>query len=219
MNTEATAGLPPSSQRTRLGEFVVLFLLLPALFYLDIYRFPKIPSLLIVTLYCAYVHRKQMRRRPAGDFETPPRRCFLRVFPLRLLLVTAVLVLFTGIFHPERLFSFPRRRFDIWLMVIILYPFLSALPQELIYRAFFFHRYRFLFPTDRRMIFASALTFAYLHIIFDNLFALIATFIGGLLFATTYRNTRSLLLTSLEHAVYGNIVFTLGLGRFFYEGF
>ncbi|MEU4707697.1 hypothetical protein AB0G00_14815 [Nocardia salmonicida] len=40
----------------------------------------------------------------------------------------------------------------------------------------------------------------------------------GVLFATRYQRTRSLLTTSVEHALYGILMFTIGLGDFFYHG-
>jgi hypothetical protein len=48
---------------------------------------------------------------------------------------------------------------------------------------------------------------------------MILTFFGGYLFAYTYAKTRSLLLVSIEHALYGCLLYTIGLGRFFYTGF
>jgi hypothetical protein len=41
---------------------------------------------------------------------------------------------------------------------------------------------------------------------------------GGLLFARDYARHRSLSLTCLEHSLYGCLIFTIGLGRFFYTG-
>ncbi|HXB22539.1 MAG TPA: hypothetical protein VNV88_14225 [Candidatus Solibacter sp.] len=42
--------------------------------------------------------------------------------------------------------------------------------------------------------------------------------IGGLLFALTYQQSGSLLLACIEHAIFGNFIFTIGLGQFFYHG-
>lgn len=63
---------------------------------------------------------------------------------------------------------------------------------------------------------ASVLAFSFLHVIFDNWIAVALTVPAGYLFTRTYRRTDSLLLASLEHALYGCAVFTTGLGRFFY---
>ncbi|MEV4205872.1 hypothetical protein [Nocardia salmonicida] len=41
---------------------------------------------------------------------------------------------------------------------------------------------------------------------------------AGVLFAIRYQRTRSLLTTSVEHALYGILVFTVSLGDFFYHG-
>jgi membrane protease YdiL (CAAX protease family) len=111
-----------------------------------------------------------------------------------------------------------RPRPGFWALVMVLYPLFSAYPQELVYRAFFFHRYRLLFRTPRQMIWASSLAFAFLHIIFQNPIGVILTIPGGYLLSLTYQRTNSLVLTGIEHALYGNLVFTVGLGLYFYRG-
>jgi uncharacterized protein len=42
--------------------------------------------------------------------------------------------------------------------------------------------------------------------------------LGGLLFSLTYQRSGSLLLTSIDHALFGNFIFTIGLGQFFHHG-
>src|SRR4029077_4732077 len=69
------------------------------------------------------------------------------------------------------LFSFPRERPFLWLLVLLLYPLLSALPQEVIFRAFLFHRYRRLFTDPRVMMLVSASAFALAHLQLGNLLA------------------------------------------------
>jgi len=41
---------------------------------------------------------------------------------------------------------------------------------------------------------------------------------GGWLFGGTYRRSRSLGLVCLEHALYGDLIFTVGLGQYFFHG-
>jgi membrane protease YdiL (CAAX protease family) len=101
---------------------------------------------------------------------------------------------------------------------MLAYPVLSVYPQGLLYRAFFFDRYATLFPGKWAMILASAAVFAFLHIIFRNWLAVALTFAGGLLFATRYSETGSMATSSLEHALYGCWLFTVGLGQYFYHG-
>lgn len=61
----------------------------------------------------------------------------------------------------------------------------------------------------------SALAFAWAHTIIDNPVVYVATFFGGLMFAHTWLQSRSLLLVSAEHALYGFWLFTVGLGMYF----
>ena len=51
-----------------------------------------------------------------------------------------------------------------------------------------------------------------------NELAVVLTLVGGWLFARTYLRTRSLLATAVEHAAYGCLLFTVGLGRWFVTG-
>ena len=72
--------------------------------------------------------------------------------------------------------------------------------------------------SDNNLVISSALFFAITHILFLNFIAPILSFIGGLLFANTYNKHRSLLLVSIEHGLYGNTLFFIGLGWYFWGG-
>ena len=100
-----------------------------------------------------------------------------------------------------------------WLLVSIFYSVLSVYPQEFLYRSFFFSRYEQLLKNPYLLIAVNALVFSFAHIMFRNLFVLIITLIGGVMFAITFSRTKSLLLTSIEHALYGSWIFTVGMGE------
>ena len=51
----------------------------------------------------------------------------------------------------------PRRATGLWLAILALYPLLSALPQELIFRVLFFRRYGRLFAGERAAVAVNAL--------------------------------------------------------------
>ena len=97
--------------------------------------------------------------------------------------------------------------------LLFIYSFFSVYPQELIYRTFYFQRYKSLFKSKVLLIFLNAVVFCLAHIFFQNTFVLILTFLGGLLFALTYQKTKSTLLVSIEHAIYGCWLFTVGMGN------
>ena len=74
------------------------------------------------------------------------------------------------------------------------------------------------FKNDNNLVISSAIFFSITHILFLNFIAPILSFIGGLLFANTYNKHRSLLLVSIEHGLYGNTLFFIGLGWYFWGG-
>ncbi|HQT64592.1 MAG TPA: CPBP family intramembrane metalloprotease [Acidocella sp.] len=119
---------------------------------------------------------------------------------------------------PSFFLALPRQHPLFWLLIMALYPLLSVWPQEMIYRRFLFHRYSRLFPKPQWMIAASALAFGFAHIIFLNMVAVPLTIAGGWLFAQSYARHRSLRLACFEHALYGCLIFTIGLGQYFYTG-
>ena len=136
----------------------------------------------------------------------------------RFLLNAALLTLATWYFAPQLLFNFILNQPLFWLVIMILYPILSVIPQEIIFRSFFFSRYATIFPKPWMMILASGFAFSLAHILFHNWIAPVLCLAGGVIFASTYQRHPSLLLVSLEHALYGDFLFTVGLGRYFYHG-
>ena len=68
------------------------------------------------------------------------------------------------------------------------------------------------------MILMSSIIFCFAHIFVINWVAPLLSFFGGLIFALTYNRTKSLLIASLEHSLYGNALFVIGLGWFFWGG-
>ena len=118
---------------------------------------------------------------------------------------------------PGAALMLPRRATGLWLAILALYPWLSALPQELLFRPLFFRRYGALFPDRRVAVAANALLFGLAHLMFWNWVALALTVAGGLIFATAYLR-RGFPMAVLLHALCGAIVFTSGLGTFFYHG-
>lgn len=120
--------------------------------------------------------------------------------------------------RPEHLFDLPRRNPWLWLAVMVLYPAVSVYPQELVFRSFLCHRYAPVFGEGAGLVAASAAAFGYVHIIFGNWFSVVASGVGGALFTSRYLRTQSLFTASAEHALYGMLVFTVGLGQYFYHG-
>lgn len=194
------------------GELLGIYLLLPSMLILfrETLRGGFIPVLLIVS-GLAFRHLRQ-------DNTFAPSEWFNRAKNAGIwkrLIIGAVLLALPLALRTDLLFELPRTRPRVWLAVCLLYPLVSVYPQEILYRAFFFHRYRTLFANEEVMIRTNALLFGLVHLIFGNPIALLLTTAGGYLFAHTYLRTRSVLSVSIEHALWGILIFTLGYSRFF----
>lgn len=120
--------------------------------------------------------------------------------------------------RPNALFMLPLHNERLWILILIFYPFVSALPQEIVFRALFFGRYGALFPGRHVAIAANAGVFSLAHLFYWNWPAVILTLFGGVVFAWAYREKGSFLFAWLMHALAGQIVFTTGLGVFFFHG-
>ena len=137
---------------------------------------------------------------------------------IRWIIVSILLYFFTLEVFPEKLFIIQKENPTVMYTVLLLYPIFSAFPQEFIFCAFFFKRYKSLFKKEYILIFMSAVIFCFAHVFFINWVAPLLSLFGGFIFATTYSKTNSLLLASIEHALYGNTLFFIGLGWFFWGG-
>jgi membrane protease YdiL (CAAX protease family) len=213
------SGQPMRSARVlRTIEFAVLFVLIPLLPASGV--LPRNPFFLLLPL--SFIMLCLLRADPEFDrvqlLNAAGAGAHLRAVLLRAALLLPILGLLVRLFAPELLFSFPRQRPLVWSVVMLLYPLLSVYPQELVFRAFLFHRYRDLYPTPPAQVWASALAFGFVHILFGNWLSVLLSTLGGVLFARTYARSRSLLLVTIEHAIYGDFIFTIGLGQFFYHG-
>lgn len=201
-------------------ELTALFIVVPILLYVFRQQVGRvvIPGIWLVTLPPLILllrDRTFHRRRLWNAEELWPRfRQSLILFVPAALFLTIVFALV----EPERFLAFPRQNPKLWLVVMLAYPLLSVYPQELIFRPFIFHRYRPLFPRTGAMIAVSGILFGIAHLFFGNWIAPVLSTVGGILFARTYARTGSTLQASLEHALWGDFLFTVGIGWYFYGG-
>lgn len=192
-------------------EFAALFIIWPAAAFL----IEGVSKFLIFAAPVAYSLFVFFRARPALP---APSWTGWHIPLIRFAAAIPIVAWITLRLAPEGWLAFPRERPAIWALVMLFYPFLSAFPQEFLYRRFFFWRYECLLGKGWGRLIVNALLFGWLHIIYENWPALALSTVAGLFFAMTYAHTRNLALVWIEHALYGQLAFTLGLGRFFYEG-
>ncbi len=133
------------------------------------------------------------------------------------LVATTALTALVWLMVPDQFLWMPRNNPRLWILILIFYPLLSVLGQEILYRALFFQRYGALFPNDAARIMVNGAVFAFAHLLFQHWLPITATFFAGLFFGAVYLRGRSFPLVFILHWIGGGLVFTLGLGRFFYH--
>lgn len=198
------------------AELVVLFGILPAVYARwGLGHVPLVLPLWAIALWCWLV----LRRDPSFERRELERSALgqaaLRPMLARFAAGALVMIGLVAAATPESLFDWPREQTGFWLLVIVLYPIASVIPQELVWRTFFLHRYQTLLPHRSGRIAASAVAFGYCHIVFLHWLPVLLTLLAGAIFATTYERSRSLWAVVIEHALYGCLMFTIGLGAYF----
>jgi hypothetical protein len=165
---------------------------------------------------CALAAWLLLRREACPESCAGGLRDGLRDIALRFACIAPLLCLCARLLEPERFLALPRERPLIWLAIMVGYPLLSVWPQELLFRRFAHSRYAPLFGEGAGFVIASGLAFGFAHVIYMNPVAVLLSAGGGFIFAAAYARHRSLRLVCLEHALYGCLIFSVGLERYFY---
>ncbi|MGD1927075.1 MAG: CPBP family intramembrane glutamic endopeptidase [Paracoccaceae bacterium] len=202
-------------------EFLALFIGVPVLMAV-FFEFIQANRLLFAAVWAlAGVAAFLLWRTPGWSFRKLLAGPVLSEwrFVLAFSLLTGVTcTAFVFAINPDLFLIFPRFRPELWIFVIIAYPLLSAWPQEVIYRSLFFERYSSLFPGHWALIIANGAVFGFGHLFYMNWITISMTAVGGAVMGWAYLRHRSMPLAWLLHAIAGNVVFTMGLGQFFYSG-
>lgn len=202
-------------------EFLLIFGALPVVVHVAVHtwRWPLFyvlpPVLLGLILYLLWDDTFKLARELAKGFSFFEFISILALF----LVAGGCVAAYVAQEMPGKFLAFPKSRPEVWTKVMIAYPLLSVLAQELVFRTFFFHRYGPLFGRWRLVaILVNGLVFGWAHIVFRNPVAVVATTVMGVVFAYRYTETRSLWAVFLEHTLWGWLVFTVGLGGYFFTG-
>ena len=141
-----------------------------------------------------------------------------------LILLTAVVTLGVGyiilsVTRPEALWLIVSRNPELMAMIALGYPLVSALPQEVVFRALFFERYAAILPrTLTGQIVLNAAVFSWAHIMYWSWIVAALTFAGGILFAWSYRIRGNFPEAVVTHSIAGVMLFLVGMGVYFYSG-
>ena len=193
-------------------EFFIIFIVIPISFVLDYHVWVKMIIGFFGFIYVVFVLLKIEK----NCFEISKHldwKLFWKQTLFKLVIIAFITTLFVLFTDSKSLFNVLLNKPIKWLILIFIYTFFSVYPQELIYRTFYFQRYKVLFKNEKLFLFVNAILFSMAHLFFRNTLVLVMTFFGGLLFAFTFHKTKSTVLVSIEHAIYGCWLFTVGMGE------
>lgn len=198
----------------RWGELLGIYIGIPLLLKFDILPVYKLVPLFIVFLSYLFIllRDKTFKRK---QFRLNGFEAWVLIL-WRSLIMLLFLILFTRFVFPAQYFELPLHKKNLWLLLIFTYPFFSVIPQEFVFRVYFYHRFKGLFGSRNLLIIMNAFLFSFSHIMFGNWVALVLTFIASILFSLTYLRHRSFTIVVLEHSIYGLLLFTVGPGAFFH---
>jgi len=200
-------------------ECACLFVALPVLIFLHTTRWNVPLALWGVTAYAVVILNKttdfSWRRAWAGSSLKPYD---FWVITSRFVISSIGVVFLAEWIEPDFLFNLPHQKPLFWLLIMALYPLLSALPQEIVFRTFFMRRYAPLFSRNGEMLAAAGFAFGFIHIVFHNPISPLLSFICGFFLSSSYAVHQSLKRATIEHGFYGDMVFTVGLGYYFIVG-
>jgi membrane protease YdiL (CAAX protease family) len=199
------------SIRYKFLELFIIFILIPISFAFNYVPILKLTIGVLGFTYIIYVLFKveKMKLQIEKNINWV---AFWKLTIIKLIIIAVITSLFVWFTDANSLFIVVLNKPKLWILILILYSLFSVYPQELLYRTFFFKRYKNLFKNENIFIVINALLFSLAHLFFKNMLVLMLTFIGGILFAITFKKTKSTLLVSIEHSIYGCWLFTVGMG-------
>jgi len=200
------------STQYKLIEFFLLFIVFPISLALNILIEIKLVIGVLGFAYIVFV----LLRVEKSKFRMSKNLNWIQFWKhtfFKLIVIAVITTAYVWFTEKEALFNMLLNKPKLWLFILFVYSFFSVYPQELIYRTFYFQRYEMLFKNRSVFVFVNAIVFSLAHIFFRNSLVLLLTFLGGILFAITFNKTRSTILVTIEHAIYGCWLFTVGMGE------
>ena len=195
-------------------EIFLLFVVTPLLLLFPISISIKLTYLFLAIAYIFLVSIRKKRYSNQKGAGRISRKVLVQI-GLRFVIIAIGTSLILFFQDREALFNVLLNKPFLWLKFSAIYVLVSVIPQEFIYRTFFTKRYQKLIHSEFFFILINAALFSLAHIWFRSWAVLGFTFVGGILFATTYLKIKSVWLVILEHSIYGVWLYTVGYGKIF----
>ena len=136
----------------------------------------------------------------------PKNKQFLYFIFFDIFLIISMVTLFGDDFFLKDL---DLKKYYFMSILLLFYLLFSVIPQEIIFRFLFFYKYKDYFNKLEILLLNSSV-FSICHLIYFDIYILLFSFFGNLLFTFNYMKNKSLLVVIVEHFLLGQTFIILG---------
>ena len=166
----------------------------------------QLQSFVIVILLVASLTISLRFKNDIIKIILPKKKHFLYFIFFDIFLIVSMIKLFGDDFFLNDL---DLKKYYFTSFLLLFYLLFSVIPQEIIFRFLFFYKYKDYF-NKFEILLLNSLVFSFCHLIYFDIYILLFSFFGNLLFTFNYMKNKSLLVVIIEHFLLGQTLIILG---------
>ena len=166
----------------------------------------QLQSFVIVILLVASLTISLRFKNDIIEIILPKKKHFLYFIFFDIFLIISMIKLFGDEFLLNNL---DVKKYYFTSVLLLFYLLFSVIPQEIIFRFLFFYKYKDYF-NKFEILLLNSLVFSFCHLIYFDIYILLFSFFGNLLFTFNYMQNKSLLVVIVEHFLLGQTLIILG---------
>ena len=189
----------------RKKQKLIEIFLITFFFFIFIILF-QLQSFVIVILLVASLTISLRFKNDIIKIILPKKKHFLYFIFFDIFLIISMIKLFGDDFFLKDL---DLKKYYFTSVLLLFYLLFSVIPQEIIFRFLFFYKYKDYF-NKFEILLLNSLVFSFCHLIYFDIYILLFSFFGNLLFTFNYMKNKSLLVVIVEHFLLGQTLIILG---------
>jgi len=189
----------------RKKQKLIEIFLITFFFFIFIILF-QLQSFVIVILLVASLTISLRFKNDIIEIILPKKKHFLYFIFFDIFLIISMIKLFGDEFLLSNL---DLKKYYFTSVLLLFYLLFSVIPQEIIFRFLFFYKYKDYF-NKFEILLLNSLVFSFCHLIYFDIYILLFSFFGNLLFTFNYMQNKSLLVVIVEHFLLGQTLIILG---------
>ena len=189
----------------RKKQKLIEIFLITFFFFIFIILF-QLQSFVIVILLVASLTISLRFKNDIIEIILPKKKHFLYFIFFDIFLIISMIILFGDDIFLKDL---DLTKYYFTSFLLLFYLLFSVIPQEIIFRFLFFYKYKEYF-NKFEILLLNSLVFSFCHLIYFDIYILLFSFFGNLLFTFNYMKNKSLLVVIVEHFLLGQTLIILG---------